>query len=69
MRFVLEAIRLDPMCPWGYERRRAATPVKQSRELEDRIDGFNGILLTVERQIDQDISREYLLLWLCSLMD
>ena len=60
MRSVLQAIRLDPMCPWGYERRRAATPVKQSRE--DRIDGFNAVLLTVERQVDQDMSRESLLL-------
>jgi hypothetical protein len=60
MCFVLQAIRLDPICPWGYERRRAAMPVKQSHE--DRIDGFNAILLTVEKQIDQDISRESLLL-------
>ena len=59
MRFLLQAIRLDPMCPWGYEWWRAATPVKQSHN--DRIDGFDGILLTVEGQIDQDISRESLL--------
>ena len=56
----LQAIRLDPMCPWGYERRRAATPAKQSHE--DRIDGFNAIILAVEKQVNQDISRESLLL-------
>ncbi|KAF8424790.1 hypothetical protein L210DRAFT_2092135 [Boletus edulis BED1] len=51
-----QAVRLDPLSPWGYEMKQAA--LHKARKYDDAIDTFETMLLKMAESSDPEVQRK-----------